>query len=208
MSSVLIIDDEPAITSALAQYFERTGHEVHRAHSGEEGIGAVRRTHPDLVLLDLRLPDLNGFEVLDRIREHNSVVIMITGHGDLPDAVRAMQAGAESFLTKPVELAHLGAVATRALEKARLRQMNRYLADRRGRLPATPLLDVSLTYVGALKAFMQMGRDPDYQAEAARMTMPVGAPIGGDKLAAMVNELAATTSADVIAAYRRLTEGN
>jgi tripartite-type tricarboxylate transporter receptor subunit TctC len=58
------------------------------------------------------------------------------------------------------------------------------------------------------KAFMAMARDPDYQAEAARMTMPVGAPIGGDKLAAMVSELAATTSPDVIAAYRRLTEGN
>jgi hypothetical protein len=57
-------------------------------------------------------------------------------------------------------------------------------------------------------AFLQMGRDPDYQAEAARMTMPVGAPIGGDRLAAMVGELAATTSPDVIAAYRRLTEGN
>src|SRR5947199_4447405 len=68
---------------------------------------------------------------------------MITGFGDVPDAVRAMQAGAESFLTKPVELAHLGAVATRALEKARLRRMNRYLADRRGRLPATPLLGTS-----------------------------------------------------------------
>src|SRR5437763_6349552 len=143
MASVLIIDDEPAITSALAQYFERSGHEVLRAHTGEEGIGAVRRTHPDLVLLDLRLPDVNGFEVLERVREQNPVVIMITGHGDVPDAVRAMQAGAESFLTKPIELTHLGAVATRALEKARLRQMNRYLADRRGRLPATALLGSS-----------------------------------------------------------------
>jgi len=143
MSSVLIIDDEQAITSALAQYFERSGHEVMRAHSAEEGIGAVKRAHPDLVLLDLRLPDASGFEVLDRIRPYNPVVIMITGHGDVPDAVRAMQAGAESFLTKPVELAHLGAVASRALEKARLRQMNRYLADRRGRLPATALLGSS-----------------------------------------------------------------
>ncbi|HEX4469684.1 MAG TPA: response regulator, partial [Gemmatimonadaceae bacterium] len=129
MASVLIIDDEQAITSALGMYFERSGHEVTRAHSGEEGIAAVRRSHPDLVLLDMRLPDLNGFEVLERLREHNPVVIMITGHGDVPDAVRAMQAGAESFLTKPIELGHLGAVASRALEKARLRQMNRYLAD-------------------------------------------------------------------------------
>jgi len=57
-------------------------------------------------------------------------------------------------------------------------------------------------------AFMRMGRDPDYQAEAARMAMPVGAPIGGAQLASMVSELAATTSPDVVAAYRRLTEGN
>src|SRR5689334_870016 len=143
MASVLIIDDEQAITSALGMYFERCGHEVMRAHSAEEGVSAVKRAHPDLVLLDLRLPDGSGFEVLDRIRPYNPVVIMITGHGDVPDAVRAMQAGAESFLTKPVELAHLGAVATRALEKARLRQMNRYLADRRGRAPAPALLGTS-----------------------------------------------------------------
>ena len=143
MASVLIIDDEQAITSALAQYFERSGHEVMRAHTAEEGVTVVKRAHPDLVLLDLRLPDASGFEVLDRIRPYNAMVIMITGHGDVPDAVRAMQAGAETFLTKPVELSHLGAVVTRALEKARLRQMNRYLADRRGRLPATALLGTS-----------------------------------------------------------------
>ena len=143
MASVLIIDDEQAITSALGMYFERQGHEVMRAHSGEEGIATVRRAHPELVLLDVRLPDISGFEVLEQIREYKPVVIMITGHGDVPDAVRAMQAGAESFLTKPIELAHLGAAADRALEKARLRQMNRFLAERRGRLPAPALLGSS-----------------------------------------------------------------
>ena len=143
MPSVLIIDDEQAITSALGTFFERAGHDVMRAHTGEDGIVCVRRAHPDLVLLDLRLPDLSGFEVLERIREYNPVVIMITGYGEVTDAVRAMQAGAESFLTKPIELAHLGATADRAFEKARLRQMNRYLTDRRGRLPATALLGSS-----------------------------------------------------------------
>jgi DNA-binding NtrC family response regulator len=143
MASVLIIDDEQAITSALGMYFERQGHEVMRAHTGEEGIALARRAHPALVLLDVRLPDVSGFEVLERIREYNPVVIMITGHGDIPDAVRAMQAGAESFLTKPIELAHLGAAAERALEKSRLRQMNRFLAERRGRLPAPALLGSS-----------------------------------------------------------------
>jgi two-component system response regulator HydG len=143
MASVLIIDDEQAITSALGMYFERQGHEVMRAHTGEEGIATVRRAHPQLVLLDVRLPDISGFEVLERIREFHPVIIMITGHGDIPDAVRAMQAGAESFLTKPIELAHLGAAADRALEKSRLRQMNRYLAERRGRHPAPALLGSS-----------------------------------------------------------------
>ncbi len=57
-------------------------------------------------------------------------------------------------------------------------------------------------------AFLQMARDPDYQAEAARMTMPVGAPVSGAKLATMIGELAATTSPEVIADYRRLAEGN
>ena len=143
MASVLIIDDEQAITSALGTYFERQGHEVMRAHNGEEGIATVRRAHPELVLLDVRLPDISGFEVLEKIREYKPVVIMITGHGDVPDAVRAMQAGAESFITKPIELTHLGAAADRAIEKSRLRQMNRYLAERRGRLPAPALLGSS-----------------------------------------------------------------
>jgi tripartite-type tricarboxylate transporter receptor subunit TctC len=70
--------------------------------------------------------------------------------------------------------------------------------------PAMPAERVALLR----EAFMAMARDPGYQAEAARLTMPVGAPIGGAQLAAMIDELAATTSADVVAAYRRLTEGN
>src|SRR5579864_6291907 len=108
MSSVLIIDDERDITSALGTFFERNGHQVLRAHTGAEGIEWVRRARPDLVLLDLRLPDMTGFDVLGRIQDLRPIVIMITGHGDVSLAVQAMQAGAESFLTKPIELAHLG----------------------------------------------------------------------------------------------------
>ena len=143
MSTVLIIDDERAITSALGVFFERQGHTVMSAHTGEEGVEWVRRARPDLVLLDLRLPDMSGFDVLDRVRDLRPVVIMITGFGDVPEAVRAMQLGAESFLTKPVELAHLGAAAERAFEKARLRQMNRYLGERRSRLSTAAMLGSS-----------------------------------------------------------------
>jgi two-component system, NtrC family, response regulator AtoC len=133
MASVLIVDDEPAITSTLGTYFERTGgHAVTKAHTGQEGLNLFRRMRPDLVLLDVRLPDMTGFDVLEKIHEEHGTVIMITAYGDVPLAVQAMQNGAENFLTKPIELQHLGAAAERAFEKSRLRQMNQFLASRRG----------------------------------------------------------------------------
>jgi DNA-binding NtrC family response regulator len=141
MASVLIVDDEPAITATLGTYFERNGgHAVTKAHTGQEGINLFRQLRPDLVLLDVRLPDMTGFDVLDRIRDENGTVIMITAYGDVPLAVQAMQNGAENFLTKPVELAHLGAAAARAFEKSRLRQMNRFLASRRGNASSARVL--------------------------------------------------------------------
>ena len=133
MSSVLIVDDERPVTDAFASFFERHGnHSVSRAYTGAEAIAAYEASRPDLVLLDLRLPDMTGFEVYARIREHSPVVIMISGHGDVPLAVQALQSGAENFLTKPVELAHLAVAAERAFEKVRLRQLNQYLSERRG----------------------------------------------------------------------------
>jgi DNA-binding NtrC family response regulator len=138
MASVLIVDDERPITDAFAAFFERHGnHTVSRAYTGEEAIAAYERSRPDLVLLDLRLPDMTGFDVYARIREYSPVVIMISGHGDVPLAVQALQSGAENFLTKPVELAHLAVAAERAFEKVRLRQLNQYLTDRRGGSSAT-----------------------------------------------------------------------
>ena len=133
MSSVLIVDDERPVTDAFATFFERHGnHSVSCAYTGAEAIAAYEASRPDLVLLDLRLPDMTGFDVYARIREHSPVVIMISGHGDVPLAVQALQSGAENFLTKPVELAHLAIAAERAFEKVRLRQLNQYLSDRRG----------------------------------------------------------------------------
>jgi two-component system response regulator HydG len=143
MAKVLIIDDEKDIVSALAAFFERGGHEVSRAYTGADGVETFQRTRPDLVLLDVRLPDRSGFDVLAAIRDDQPIVIMMTGEGDVPLAVRAMHEGAENFLMKPVELPHLGAAADRAFEKARLREMNRYLRGRLGEAPATALLGSS-----------------------------------------------------------------
>ena len=133
MASVLIVDDERPITDSFAAFLEREGrHTVFRAYSGAEAIAAYEATRPDLVLLDLRLPDMTGFDVYERIRAKAPTVIVISGYGDAPLAVQAMQAGAENFLTKPVDLDHLAVAAERAFEKVRLRQLNHYLTERRG----------------------------------------------------------------------------
>jgi DNA-binding NtrC family response regulator len=144
MASVLIIDDETSITQTLKTFFEKSGgHTVLVAQSGEAGIAKFHDARPDFILLDVRLPDMTGFDVLERLREDNPVIVMMTGYGDVPLAVQAMQKGAENFLTKPIELSHLAAVAERGFEKARLRQMNRYLASRRGRPAPSLALGVS-----------------------------------------------------------------
>jgi two-component system response regulator AtoC len=132
MASVLIVDDERPIADSFAAFFERQGtHTVTCAYNGADAIAAFEASRPDLVLLDLRLPDMTGFDVYARIRKHSPVVIMISGHGDIPLAVQALQSGAENFLTKPVALAHLAVAAERAVEKVRLRQLNHYLSERR-----------------------------------------------------------------------------
>ena len=146
MSSVLIVDDERPITDAFAAFFERHGnHTVTCAYTGADAIAAFEASRPDLVLLDLRLPDMTGFDVYARIREHSPAVIMISGHGDIPLAVQALQSGAENFLTKPVELPHLEVAAERAFEKVRLRQLNQYLSERRS---------------GGVTATFALGRSP------------------------------------------------
>ena len=132
MATILLIDDEPDITSTLGRFYERGRHEVVVAHDAGEGLAAFARTRPDLVLLDLQLPDASGMEVLARLKNEEAVVIMITGRAEIELAVESMRNGAENFLTKPIELAHLGAATDRALEKAKLREMNRILSARRG----------------------------------------------------------------------------
>lgn len=125
--SILIIDDDVAVLRSLGAFFEQRGWDVYRELTGEAGVTTFDRTLPDVVLVDLRLPGMDGFEVLDRLRGREAAVIVLTGDGDVPTAVRAMQSGAENFLTKPVELSQLQVTADRAVEKVRLRRINRTL---------------------------------------------------------------------------------
>lgn len=141
--SVLLIDDEPAILRLLGRFFEREGWEVYQAMSGEEGVRLFEMQHPDLILLDLNLPGLSGLDILDVLVSRGATVIMLTGNAEIETAVEAMQSGAESFLTKPVDLAHVRAAAERAAEKVELRRTNQLLAERLAERTTTGTLGVS-----------------------------------------------------------------
>jgi DNA-binding NtrC family response regulator len=131
--SVLLVDDDAEILTVLTKFFERNGWQVTRAADAATAVELYDREHSDLVLLDVNLPgSIGGLRILEvlRARDPDAAVIMLTGQSDLPTAVEAMQLGAENFLAKPVELAHLQAAAERALEKVELRRRNRYFAER------------------------------------------------------------------------------
>src|SRR5256885_1646255 len=128
--TVLLIDDEPDVLRAVGAYLERTGAEVTRAVTAEEGMQAYERVRPDVVILDLHLPDAHGLDVLERLKGQGAAVILLTGNGDIETAVRAMQLGAENFLTKPVDMTLLSAATARVAEKMRLKRQNHLLRAR------------------------------------------------------------------------------
>jgi two-component system, NtrC family, nitrogen regulation response regulator GlnG len=121
-ATLLIVDDEEAISWALRKAFERQGHTVGVAASAEAALDLAEKLHPDAVILDVRLPGMNGLAALSQLREvtHNAPVIVITAHGNLSTAVRAVEGGAFDYLSKPFDLSQaLDAVARALASRAR-----------------------------------------------------------------------------------------
>jgi len=100
--TILVVDDEERMARFIRLNLEHDGFQVVEAYKGMKAIDAVRTALPDLVLLDIMLPDLDGFEVLKIIRETSSVpVIMLTAKGEEEDRVRGLEFGADDYITKP-----------------------------------------------------------------------------------------------------------
>ena len=122
MPTLLVIDDEPPILHAFRRAFNQPDVTLLTAGTAAEGLELVKTNEPDVIVLDINLPDLNGLEVYRRIREHDArfPVIFITGHGTTETAIEAMKLGAFEYLLKPLELETLEEVIGRAFEISRL----------------------------------------------------------------------------------------
>jgi len=123
MRKILLIDDEEGNVRVLSLSLKSDGYDVVTAHSGEEGINVFHKESPDIVLTDLKMPGMNGLEVLKQIKESKSEteVIIITGHGDIDSAVEALQYGASDFINKPIRDEGLSIALKRATEKIDIR---------------------------------------------------------------------------------------
>jgi DNA-binding response OmpR family regulator len=114
---VLIIEDEKPIARFLQLEFEYEGYEVIVVHEGRAGIQKAQDETPDLIILDVMLPDLSGLEVCRRIRQHLQVpIIMLTARDSVPDRVSGLDAGADDYITKPFAIEELLA-RVRAIER-------------------------------------------------------------------------------------------
>ena len=126
---ILVVDDEEGIRESLSGIFEDEGYIVLTAGSGEESLEILKSQHPDVVLLDVWLPGIDGVETLTKIKEAKPAlpVIMISGHGNVEIAVKATRTGAYDFLEKPLSLERVLLVTHRAIEKRILEIENRAL---------------------------------------------------------------------------------
>lgn len=122
-STILTIDDEENIRSGLCDNFELEGYEVKQASNGKDGLTLVKKGDIDLVITDLRMDGMSGEEVVRHITTENPgiPVIVLTGHGSIDDATKAIKMGAYDFLTKPLDLDHLNKIVKNALEGRELK---------------------------------------------------------------------------------------
>ena len=152
LPSVLLVDDDEPFRRVMTVELARLGFHVEGAGSGSEALRAVGNAAPDVVLLDLRLPDMDGVAVLREMRARSpaSEVILLTGHGSIDTAIESIRMGAFDYVAKPCPLDELEIRIRRALERHALQRRTRLLE--RGLTPADP----SAALVGESPAFRRM----------------------------------------------------
>ena len=153
-ATILLVEDDPHISKFVTMELEHEGYEIEHVVSGLEALKSVGARIPELVILDVMLPEMDGFRVLEEIRENygNSLpVIMLTAKGDLKDRVKGLKAGADDYIPKPFEieelLARIEAVLRRKgiTEKISFNDITLDAAGREVRIKDDTLIDLSKT---------------------------------------------------------------
>ena len=129
---IVVIDDEVNAAAALEKLLQEDGYEVSAANDARTGLSLLEKTDPDIVLTDLRMPGMDGLELLTKVKQlrPETMVILMTAYGTVKTAVRAMKLGAEDYVAKPIDFEELEVILQRVLEKRRLLEEMRVLRER------------------------------------------------------------------------------
>src|SRR5512140_1644709 len=129
MAHILIVDDEKPILTSVREVLKDEGYDASTAENGLDGLAKIKEELPDLVLLDVWMPGMDGLETLTKIQEEHPglPVIVMSGHGNIDTAVKAVRLGAYDFIEKPLSLDKLSLTVKNALAKSRLEEENRAL---------------------------------------------------------------------------------
>ena len=150
--SILVVDDEQVIRDSLTHWFNEEGYQVQCAADAREALTMLADHRYDLLLLDIRMPGMDGMELQRRLREqdHDTAVIVMTGYASVETAVTALKQGAFDYVTKPFDPDEFSAVVRNALEQQRLKRENRMLRD------AVEDADLSIELVGHCPAMRRV----------------------------------------------------
>ena len=131
MKSILVVDDDPLIRKTLSSHLSKEGFEVILAEDGEEGLRKFEESPVELVILDIRLPDMNGLEVLLKLREksENAQIIIMTAYDDMKTTVEAIKLGAFEYLVKPLDFVELDLTINKAFRIRSLEEKVSYLVE-------------------------------------------------------------------------------
>ncbi len=131
MRSILVIDDDPLIRKTLSSHLTKEGYEVLQAENGEEGFQKYKESFSDLVILDIRLPDMDGLEVLSKIKNKNrdAYIIIMTAYDDMKTTVEAIKLGAFEYLVKPLDYVELDLTINKAFQIRSLENKISYLVE-------------------------------------------------------------------------------
>ena len=126
---ILIIDDERSIRNSMKEILSDEGYIVETAENGSDGLGMAAKTHYDVIFCDIKMPGMDGMEVLDKLTEEGSeaAVVMISGHGDIDTAVECIKKGAFDFIQKPLDLNRILITVKNATDKSKLVTQTRML---------------------------------------------------------------------------------
>jgi DNA-binding NtrC family response regulator len=180
MARVLIADDEPAVRLGIQRVLQKSGYELSEAENGQQVLERLEKDPPDLILLDLNMPECNGFETLKHLSQlkNKPLVIMMTAYGSEKVAVEAMKLGAFDYLRKPYEIEELRLIVKKALKNLALEQENLRLTQ------ALEQYEGPCGFIGKSAAMMRVFQEIRKVAESAVTVLLLGENGTGKELAA------------------------